>query len=82
MIYTDDIPIEKAQGWVEIPLLTNGTYVDLVQTTNVIRTKLDVNSTSKGVFRRGNDELKAGQSIFVKNEYAKGVTVTVFRDGD
>ena len=83
-LHTDDIVLDKNDGWTEIPLRSNGTFVQIISIKDAVKIKARVgsDSTSRGIEMKDNDQLKAGQSIYAIPYNSFKTTVVVIRDGD
>jgi len=79
-LQTDDIVI-KNNDWNKIDLLTDGTFVQIVQSSYKILCKTDTTGSTNGFIMDKNDQIKVPQAIYVKTyESNKHVVVTVIRD--
>ena len=83
-LHTDDIVLDKNDGWTEIPLLNNGTFVQIIEIKDdiAIRARIGSDSNSVGITMKNKDQLKAPQSIYAKTYSKFKTTVIVIRDGD
>jgi len=82
-LHTDDILINNTDGWVKIPLLNSGTFVQIVyiKGTAEIKARVDANSTSTGVIMKSDDQLKVNEPIYIRSYSEYKIAVVVIRDG-
>jgi len=83
-LHMDDILIDNTDGWVEIPLLDNGTFVQIVyiKDTAEIKARVGSDSTSIGIIMKSNDQLKVNEPIYIRSYSEYKIVVVVIRDGD
>ena len=83
-LHMDDISINNTDGWVKIPLLDGGTFVQIVciKGTTDIRARVDADSTSTGIIMKSDDQLKANEAIYIRSYSKYKIVVVVIRDGD
>ena len=83
-LHTDDILIDDTDGWVKIPLLNNGTFIQIVyiKDTAGIKARVGSDSTSTGIIMKSDDKLKANEPIYIRSYSVYKIVVVVIRDGD
>ena len=83
-LHMDDIFIDNTDGWVKIPLLDGGTFVQIVyiKGTTEIKARVGADSTSTGIIMKSDDQLKANEAIYIRSYSKYKIVVVVIRDGD